>query len=91
MNHMNQDHSPSLNHYLAFYGQIRNPVEAKITAFTTEKMVIDYGKVNKRKQYSMKFDPPMLAGQARHRLADIHHEARTGLGLSPGKFKASFV
>jgi hypothetical protein len=50
-----------------------------MTKFTTNEMVIAYGKA--RKQVSIEFNPPMLAGQARKRLEELHNESRTALGL----------
>lgn len=44
-------------------------------------MTIDHGPANRRKSWTMKFEPPMLAGQARKRLEQMHQDARAGLGL----------
>lgn len=78
---MNGDHGSSLVHYLEHFGRISAPVDPKITVFSTPEMVIEYGKSGNRKTWSHKFNPPMMAGEARKRLEEMHRVARQGLGL----------
>lgn len=90
---MNADHSSSSSHYLGHFAKVFNPINPKITKFSTPSMTIEYGSPSNRKEYTMKFDPPMYAGEARHRLGDLHHEAMRGLGISEviiNKFNLSF-
>lgn len=78
---MNGDHGSSLVHYLEHFGRISAPVDPKITVFSTPEMIIEYGKSGNRKTWVHKFDPPMMAGEARKRLEEMHRVARQGLGL----------
>ncbi|KAM0754853.1 hypothetical protein T439DRAFT_321906 [Meredithblackwellia eburnea MCA 4105] len=80
--HMNKEHAESLEHYIEFYGKKNAAQNPLITTFTTEKMEIEYGRPGARKTFTHKFDPPMMAGQARVRLEQMHQEARKGLGIS---------
>ncbi|GAA5875973.1 hypothetical protein JCM1840_006237 [Sporobolomyces johnsonii] len=82
---MNQDHGESLGHYLEYFKRLpRSQAYANptITEFTTPSMTIEYGKAGQRKTWTYKFEPPMMAGQARVKLETMHREAKEGLGLS---------
>ncbi|GAA5918998.1 hypothetical protein JCM1841_002683 [Sporobolomyces salmonicolor] len=85
ISHMNKEHGESLGHYLEYFKRLpRSQAYANpaITEFTTPSMTLEYGKAGQRKTWTYKFEPPMMAGQARLRLEAMHREAKEGLGLS---------
>lgn len=66
---------------LEHYGHIKDAANPVMTAYTSDAMTIEYGKLAARKQYVYAFEPKVGAGEGRKRLVGMHTASKEAIGL----------